>query len=436
MSLEAGIYKLVYEYYESRILYGFYTYGENLPSISKICAIFHMAPATVRTGLAALEKQGYIQIDARKASKVIYKSDHLKRKKSAAKYFVPREKEIRDILDSIKFLLEPCREAGMNQWSSEEWEKLRDSLDRAPEDMISMPVQFYLSALNTLDNSLILNLYWEVIRFIRFPYLMENKECDFDQAAEKLFQLIKESQKNFAIESKERIPFHWNIYHQRPQLCYSLVCSVIRDIKRERYPIGSFLPSLPQMAGNYDVSISTVRRALNILNSVGITRSFQGKGTQIKMNVSNVDFNRPEIRDGLRLYLEALQLLKLTIRKVLLFTLLSVLEDERLIFIQNFLELLGHKKSHFCFDICLTLIKEKCPLSTVRECYSKVQELIAWGYPFTIYRLKDKEAHAEYFGGMQKAAGYLKKEDFPGFSGCFEDLYEKEERNVRNAFKI
>lgn len=89
MSSDERIYRLVFEYYEARILYGYYKYGENLPSISKICAVFRMAPATVRAGLSVLEKQGYIKIDARKASKVIYKSNPEMRRRSAAEYFVP-----------------------------------------------------------------------------------------------------------------------------------------------------------------------------------------------------------------------------------------------------------------------------------------------------------------------------------------------------------
>lgn len=460
MSLETGIHKLVYEYYEARILYGFYAYGEELPSISKICAIFHMAPATVRAALAVLEKKGYIQIDARKASKVIYKPDCRQRKKSAAEYFVPREKEIRDILVSQEFLFEPCRKQGMSRWGSEEWEKFKAVLDRAPSETMPIPVQFYLSALNTLDNSLVLNLYWEVVRFNRLPYLADNEgwkgvwkelgeksgdeiisavkhhvESTMERSAQELFGFIREARKEFAVEQTEPVLFYWNIYRQRPQLCYMLICSIIRDIGKEVYPVGSFLPSLPQMAKYYNVSVSTVRRSLSILNSMGITRSFQGKGTQIQMDIRNIDFKRQEIQDGLKLYVEVLQLLKLTVKKILLFTLTAATEDARFLFMQEFFRRLDDQ-SYLCIETCITFIKEKCPLSTVRECYGKVQELIVWGYPFTLYRLKDKKLHTEYSGRMQNAAGHLKKEDFAAFADCFEDLYRQEERKVRDTFDI
>ena len=60
MDFDAGLYKLVSEYYEAGILYGLYSCGDSLPSIPKICAMFHLAPATVRCAFSELEKKGII----------------------------------------------------------------------------------------------------------------------------------------------------------------------------------------------------------------------------------------------------------------------------------------------------------------------------------------------------------------------------------------
>lgn len=56
MELDSGLYKLVHEYYETRILYGYYAYGDRLPSIPAIASMFHLAPATVRSALSLLEQ--------------------------------------------------------------------------------------------------------------------------------------------------------------------------------------------------------------------------------------------------------------------------------------------------------------------------------------------------------------------------------------------
>ena len=78
MKKDTGFYGIVQEYFETRILYGFYVYGDRLPSIQKLCVIFAMAPATIRSALGQLEKQGYIKVDARKGSEVIYQASPAK----------------------------------------------------------------------------------------------------------------------------------------------------------------------------------------------------------------------------------------------------------------------------------------------------------------------------------------------------------------------
>ena len=49
--------RMVYEYFEARILYGYYKYGESLPSINKICQMFHLAQATVRAAWLCWKKE-------------------------------------------------------------------------------------------------------------------------------------------------------------------------------------------------------------------------------------------------------------------------------------------------------------------------------------------------------------------------------------------
>ena len=74
MKSDNGLYKLIYEYFETRLLYGYYACGDSLPSIARIGDMFRMAPGTVRSALALLEKKGYIRIDARKTARVIYEA--------------------------------------------------------------------------------------------------------------------------------------------------------------------------------------------------------------------------------------------------------------------------------------------------------------------------------------------------------------------------
>lgn len=452
MKADSRIFKLVYEYYEARILYGFYRYGDHLPSIAKIGAIFHLAPATVRMALTQLEKNGYIQVDARKAAWVVYNADPATFRENAAKYFVPRKEGIVDIMRSGKLLFEPMWEAGLNCFEESEWDELRKEIIQPIEGQVSMIVEFYLVTLSALDNKLVLNLYWEMIRYICFPYLCGEKRISLelkdssknevisalkealgnscDTAVNGLLSFIDESRVRYHLEDTGQIPFRWDIYRQRPQYRYTLVSHIISEITSGKYPKGTYLPSLPKMAALYGVGQNTIRRTLSILESLGITKSYQGKGTLVSLNPSDIDFSRKEIEEGMRLYRESLQLLALTIRGVSLLTLKSVEKEELVLLTDEFTRLHHEGKSYLCFEICLAFIEEKCPLAMVRECYGKLRGLLAWRYPFTILRYGNLSLKNQYYQIIGEAEAHLREGRLEEFADDFKLLIELEEKQT------
>ena len=64
--------ELIYEYYESRILFGIYKYGEQLKSVPQICTLFRVARNTVQIAFSRLEENGYIKTEKRKVARVVY----------------------------------------------------------------------------------------------------------------------------------------------------------------------------------------------------------------------------------------------------------------------------------------------------------------------------------------------------------------------------
>lgn len=452
MKMDNGLHQLVYDFFETRIQYGFYRYGDKLPSIQKIGIIFHLAPATVRSALALLEKNGYIRVDARKVSKVIYQVDTQKYREDAARYFVPRKEGIIDLFESGNLLLEPLWEAGLERWGDEEWEKLRCGISELIPGAVTMPVEFYILVLGALDNRLIMNFYWELIRYIRFPYLRnldeqrtaypelreqpkekivsflkQEFEKSYGVVVNELFEFIDQEQKNFFPEGVTQVPFQWQIYRQRPQLRYTLVSSVISEIMGGHYPEGSYLPSLPQMAKRYGVSLNTVRRALVILESMGITRSYHGKGTLVCMEPSEEGFSAPEVKEGVRLFQESLQFLTLTIRQVSLYTLEHVPESKNILR-EKLTALQKNKKSYLCFEEYLSFLESSCPLNIVRECYGRVREQLPWGYPVVVLRIKKGSLNEEYMQILQKMEQSLERDQVEEFSEIWKRLIEEEEK--------
>lgn len=66
------------------------------------------------------------------------------------------------------------------------------------------------------------------------------------------------------------------------QLEYMRVYSDLRfKLKSSKYPIGSFLPTEPELEQLYNVSRSTVRRAVALLVNEGLVRVTRGRGTEV-----------------------------------------------------------------------------------------------------------------------------------------------------------
>ena len=89
------------------------------------------------------------------------------------------------------------------------------------------------------------------------------------------------------LKNVPQIPFTWTMYRKRPQVRYTLASTIIQEIFWEVYPVGSYLPSLPKMAERYHVSLSTVRRTLDVLHSLGVTKAYMGVGTRVCMEPIN-----------------------------------------------------------------------------------------------------------------------------------------------------
>ncbi len=120
---------------------------------------------------AAGKKRGYIKVAARKAAEVVYKSPPRAVSEECRRVFRTRKEGIIDLFQSGKLLFEPLWKTGIRQWNAEDWEDVRRTLKGTSADFVALPVKFYILVLGTLKNELVLNLYWEMIRYIRFPYL-------------------------------------------------------------------------------------------------------------------------------------------------------------------------------------------------------------------------------------------------------------------------
>lgn len=456
MKRETGLQQLVYDYLETRILFGFYKYGDKIPSIQQIGTMFHFGRTTIRGALSLLEKEGYIVTEERKTAVVVFRSESDGFEENAAKYFVPRKEGMEEFEKAGLLLFAPLFEEGLLRWNRKKWELFRDGLDLGLPSGVHLPVELYIMVLSTLDNSLILNLYWEAIRYMRFPYLVSNKvksendvklkditgermrsllsrefETSYACLKKDVFKFMDMAKNKYGLKDAGQIPFQWNIYRQRPQIRYTLASLIMREIMCGRYPQGGYLPTLSQMKEQFGVSLTTVRRTLSLLEELGITKSYQGKGTMVCIEPANIDWSRACIKKGFILYMESLQLLSLTIYGISLCTLESVPGEKRDTLKEKLRALRKNRRSCNCFEVYLIFIMEECPLAMVRECYGKLRELLAWGYPFTVLRQNIKSIDKRYAGSIRRMETHLETDDLTAFAKDWKELLESEERTNR-----
>ena len=130
----------------------------------------------------------------------------------------------------------------------------------------------------------------------------------------------------------QEIQFAWELYHKSDQKRYSLAVTLIKQINRGQRKSGEFLPSLAALAAENQLSVSTVRRALDLLNDIGVVESINGKGTQVlpfEQIADHCDFSQPVYRRRLIDFIESLHVCACSCRAVVEQTLLAMTGAQR-----------------------------------------------------------------------------------------------------------
>jgi len=460
MEKENVLSELIYEYYESRILFGIYRYGDQLKSVSQICASFGLARNTVQTALNKLEEAGYIKTEQRKMARVVYQGTRDMFRENAARYFVPRRDGIRDINQWGPLMFSLVWEKGL-QNMAQSTKGAAAGKQNPTETVEADPTKLYYDVLSTFNNRLMDSLYWQFLRYLNYFYpnkewgtavyvqnglLSVEKANDMKREADayytrifrEVISFVDSIYEKYHLQDVEQIPFTWTIYRKRPQVRYTLASTIIREILWEVYPLGSYLPSLPKMAEQYQVSLITVRRTLDVLHSLGVTETYMGVGTRVCLEPIDPDtINIPEIRDNLLLHGEGMEILALTVHDVTLFTLEAIAADKREELSQKIGRLRDKNNNILCIDVLLDFISSEAPSAFLRECYGKLRELVTWGYIFfAILKGTGEAPDNDLTDFIDQLERELKTDNFTAFAGTWQGFIEDRMKFFRSKFPL
>lgn len=407
--------EIIYDYFSSRIKFGYFTEGEQLPSIPKIRKQFGVSALTVRAALQLMKEHGYIETSERTPATVIFKPDE-KTEKQYVQYFLSHKEGIDDICCSSDIIFKPIIQQYFQRYDKASIKRMRTKLEKADLRTVKPVIMFYAEAMQPLNNSLIINLHWEMARYLSTPYLHSfNFEESNAQAAEHInvildlleagqfqqaakeaglfnenvtHQFHKRIHSSFSEHHQiEQIPFKWHIYREHPQLCYTLAADIMSKIDQQVYKQGDLLPSCKALSLEYQVSFITARRTVALLNDMCITESINGVGARVISEnlLSTPDFSHLQIRRSLVLYLQAMQICSLTCEYVAVHTLSALNRDSFQVLEQEIQTLIDKHITCLTGETCLRFIGENNPSPFVKEVYNQLYHLMLWGHSLHIF---------------------------------------------------
>ena len=417
-------FEFVYNEIKQCILDGQIPHGNALPSSRMYCEQFHVSRYTINRVFKALRAEGLVDIQPRLAPIVVSKKytcsssnivlEILKQKENILQVY----QTFALILPSlIVFALQGCDVEIMPHYK-QAMKALR--LRHAPGVWRSFSKLGY-DILRIGGNSLFSELYSTFGLYNKLAFFTE--ECTyfskhFSQEAvsvanvipdvlkdddphikynllsnmyQKLTEFI-ENTLNYLSEatpkcySQTGLRFSWNPMRGQ-DYCYSKIVDDLNlKIGLGEYSVGMFLPYEKQLANQYEVSISTVRKALSELEQRGFIKTLNGKGTIViepdDTKLHQLALNSGYVEKALR-YLHALQLMVLIIRPAALAAAPQFTKEE----LDELADRFTSSDSIYLSDI-LKAIMRNTTLEPLYVILSETNHLLEWGHHFAYYPSK------------------------------------------------
>ncbi|WP_261798464.1 GntR family transcriptional regulator [Oxalobacter paraformigenes] len=423
---------LIYGYLLARIHFGFYPAGENLPSIYRLSDMFGVSTMTAREAIRLLEEKGYVHRTQGKRSVVI--DGHFPHEFPAS-LKVPEE-TLQDLYQSLYLLLPSIFYHSYRHCGEKEKKELIRILERSSQAWDEPTVQFLFHVVRQLKNPLLNSLYVDTLLFsypahlARLSAAREDWKASYEKLQLKLRQMLDvweqgdvdwlwkmirqtylEFDSFYAVKPLAgplSVSYRWG----RPIVVNSIARELIFRIYCGLYPVDSFLPSPKALAADLSVPLITIRRAIGLLNKLGIAESVNGKGTRVlslAAGKQRIQWKDSSVRKNVMTYLYALHVLALTCGSVAaaIYPLIeNEAKDKTGKKVRDAKEM-GH--SDIVVAICLDMIIEFGRLEAFKNIYSQLLSLLVWGYPLTYLLPRPRLEHHtdEIIAGFEADDGLL-----------------------------
>ncbi len=350
-------FSFIYNEIKQRILNGQILPGNCLPSSRVLCNQFHVSRYTVNRVFDVLKKEGLIEIQPRLAPIVLSRTVMFEPENMLSDILKERD-SIVQIYQTFALLLPPLLVFASQNCNLEIMRHYKQAMKVSRFGIAAggwrPSSKFIKEILEIGGNPLLGNLYsvFELYHNLSFftekcPYFLETflqgsvsitgimidilKGNDPSIKHSQLVDLFQRFADSIAgtlehlanttpqCPPQSPVSFSWKPTRGRDYFYSRIISDLNRKIGNGEYPCGTYLPYEKQLASQYGVSVSTVRKALGELEQRGLVKTLNAKGTiVIEPDDSRVNQMLPNPRrtqEALQ-YLYALQLLVLIIHPV------------------------------------------------------------------------------------------------------------------------
>nr|WP_288973831.1 GntR family transcriptional regulator [uncultured Blautia sp.] len=414
-------FEFVYKEIKQCILDGQILPGNSLPSSRAFCDQFHVSRYTINRVFDALREEGLIEIQPRLAPRVVTRQD------------APNSSDtVTEILKQKDSILQVYQTFALIMPSIQVFASQGCDIEIMPHYKQAMKVsRLGLSAggwrpssnlgydiLRIGGNSLFSELYstfglYNKLTFFteKCPYFSQHflkgsvsvtgviidilKGTDptvkYDQLTE-MYQRLTDSIESTLdylsdvspeCSAQTNLSFSWNPMRGQDYYHSKIVDDLNRKIGLGEYAVGMYLPYEKQLASQYGVSLSTVRKALSELEQRGFVKTLNGKGTIViapdDTRSHQLALNSGYAEKALR-YLHALQLMVLIIYPASLAAAPRFTKEE----LDQLEDKFASRGSVYIADMFEAILKHTTlePLSVI---LSETCRLLDWGHHFACY---------------------------------------------------
>ena len=444
--------QVIYELLAAQIEFGTYGYKDPLPKMEEISQWFSVSLGTVKTAYRWLKEQGYITLVRRAGASVAVRLPAEEQERNIQAFFSLRRDAVMDLCHAFNPLFSYTQWYGLKNAAPEHLDEL-ERLCRQPQILRPyMLVQQIRLIYGSLHNDLLMRLIWQAYLFFQAPFfsLPSNLASfrDSDGPVHDMIRLCRRedwdglwktvaSCQEQAISAAhlfyrdrvtpeppgEPVSFHWNIYQNSAQHCYSIAISLLKGVRLGIFKQDHFLPPPAEIAKYMQVSTITVRRTLTLLNQLGAVQSINGVGSKIlstEDSLKNCDMTRPMIRKRLLDFVQSLQILAMTCRACVK----SIRDQAQAIGLWK--DRLAYIRENFRYESVVFASLEIIPLCSpnqvIQEIYNQLLSLLLWGYPLRSMHGSREEINAFYLPHINILWESLERGDWDGLAAELEDL--------------